>query len=491
MGKSRRGKTLSDLIWRFLERFGAQTVTLILSVVLARILDTALFGTVAIITVFITIFQVLADSGLGSALIQKKDVDDLDYSSVFVFNLIFSTAAFLIMFLAAPLMADFLKTDDILWPIRTLSVVLILSGVKNVQTAYVSRQMKFKLFFFSTLAGTLVSAAVGITMALNGFGIWALVSQMLVNAAMDTLILWITSGFRPKFRADLGRLKELFSYGWKLLISSLMDNIYNEFVKFFVGVRFSENTLAFYNQGAKVPEFVFSNFNSAMDGVLFPSIAKLQNDTEAVKRIARRSLKTGIYVIMPVMVGLAVCARPLVTVFLTEKWLPAVIYIRLLCASFAFYPIHTANLNVMKAVGRSEMILKLELLKKAIGFSLLLGALFISPVAVAVSLVIDSVLCIFVNAWPNGRLIGYGIGSQLKDMTANMVPALVMGAIVFLAGLIPVSDALRLVIQIPMGIIVYIAISKICHLESYIYLRSAVKELFFHGYDKGHPGTAA
>ena len=366
MGMSKKGKTLSDLVWRFLERFGAQTVTLILSVVLARILDTALFGTVAIITVFITIFQVLADSGLGSALIQKKDVDDLDYSSVFVFNLFFSTAAFLIMILTAPLLAGFLKSDDIVWPIRILSVVLIFSGVKNVQTAYITRQMKFKLFFFSTLAGTLISAAVGITMALNGFGIWALVSQMVVNVAMDTLILWITSGFRPKFRFDPGRLKELFSYGWKLLISYLMDNIYNEFVKFFVGVRFSENILAFYNQGAKVPEFIFSNFNSAMDGVLFPSIAKVQNDTETVKRIARRSLKTGIYVIMPVMVGLAVCAKPLVTVFLTDKWLPAVIYIRLLCVSFAFYPVHTANLNVMKAVGRSEMILKLELIKKVI-----------------------------------------------------------------------------------------------------------------------------
>ncbi len=481
MGMSKKGKTLSDLVWRFLERFGAQTVNLILSVVLARILDTSLFGKLAIITVFITVFQVLADSGLGSALIQKKDADDLDYSSVFVFNLIFSTAAFLILFFTAPVLAGLLKTDGIVWPIRILSVVLILSGVKNVQMAYISKQMKFKLFFFSTLAGTLVSAAAGITMALHGFGIWALVSQMVVNSAIDTLILWIASGFRPKFRFDTGRFKELFSYSWKLLASYLIDNIYNEFVKLFIGVRFSENILAFYNQGAKLPEFVFSNFNSAMDGVLFPSIAKVQDDTETVKRIARRSLKTGIYVMMPVMIGLAVCARPLVTVFLTDKWLPAVIYIRLLCAAFAFYPVHTTNLNVMKAVGRSETILKLELIKKAICITLLLIALFISPVAVAVSMVADSVLCIFVNAWPNGVLIGYGIGSQLKDIITNMLPALVMGLIVFLVGIIPVSDALRLVLQIPTGIIVYIAISKICHHESYTYLRSAVKELFFHG----------
>ena len=481
MDKSNRGKTLSDLIWRFLERFGAQLVTLALSVVLARILEPGLFGTVALITVFITVFQVLSDSGLGSALIQKKDVDDLDYSSVFIFNLIFSVFTFLVMFITAPLLAGMLKLGEVIWPVRLLSVVLILSGIKNVQMAYITRQMKFKLFFFSTLAGTVISAAAAIILALKGFGIWALAGQMVLNTGIDTLILWITSGFRPKLRFDSGRLKVLFSYGWKLLISALMDNVYNEIVKFTVGIRFSGSVLAFYNQGAKLPEFVFSNFNSAMDGVLFPSIAKVQSDKDSVKRIARRSLKTGIYIVMPVMAGLAVCARPLVMVFLTEKWLPAVIYIRLFCAAFAFYPIHTANLNVMKALGRSELVLKLEFIKKAVSITLLVSALFISPVAVAVSIVIDSILCIYINIRPNGKLIDYGFMSQVKDILPNMLLTLVMGGIVYLAGLIPVNDVIRLLIQIPTGIAVYIAISEILHLECYVYLKSAIKELFAHG----------
>ena len=481
MGNTRKGKALSDLIWRFLEKFGAQLVTFILSIVLARILDPELFGTVAIITVFITILQVLSDSGLGSALVQKKDTDELDFSSVFVFNLIFSIMAFLILFFTAPLIASLLNLGDVVWPIRVLSTVLIFSGVKNVQMAYITRHLKFKLFFFSTLGGTLVSAVTGVILALNGYGIWALVLQMVINTGMDTAILWITSGFRPKLKYSHTRLKVLFSYGWKLLVSSLMDNIYNELVKFFVGIKFSESILAFYNQGAKIPEFVFYNFNSAMDSVLFPYISKAQTDKEAVKRIARRSLKTGMYIVLPIMVGLAVCARPLVTVFLTEKWLPAVIYIRLFCAAFAFYPAHTANLNVMKAMGRSDTVLKLEFIKKGIGTALLIVALFISPVAVAISMVVDSVLCLFVNMQPNGKLINYGIKKQFKDIIPYILLSIAMGVIVYIVGLIPVSDAIRLVLQIPAGIIVYIALSEILHLECYVYLKSAVKELIFHG----------
>ena len=481
MDKSHRGSTLSNLLWRFLERFGAQLVTFVLSIVLARILDPELFGKVALITVFITILQVIADSGLGSALIQKKDADDLDFSSVFIFNLVFSVVAFTVMFFAAPVLDLIFDMGDIVWPVRVLSIVLILSGVKNVQIAHITRQMKFKLFFFSTLGGTIVSAAVGIMLALNGYGIWALVMQMVVNNGIDMIILWILSGFRPKLRFDPGRLKVLYSYGWKLLLSSLLDNIYNEFVKLFVGLKFAESSLAFYNQGAKVPEFIFSNFNSAMDGVLFPSLAKSQSDKDTVKRMARRSLKTGMYIMLPIMTGLAVCAGPLVTVFLTEKWLPAVIYMRLFCIAFAFYPVHTANLNVMKALGRSELILVLELIKKGLGIVLLILALMISPVAVAVSAVIDSVLCIFVNASPNRNLIDYGFLSQLKDIIPYILLSAVMGGTVYLAGLIPVTDGIKLLIQIPAGIIVYIGLSEVLHIECYNYLKSAIKELFAHG----------
>lgn len=480
MDKSHRGSTLSNLIWRFLERFGAQLVTFVLSIVLARILEPELFGKVALITVFITILQVIADSGLGSALIQKKDADDLDFSSVFIFNLVFSSIAFTLMFFAAPALDLIFDMGDIVWPVRVLSIVLILSGIKNVQIAHITRQMKFRLFFFSTLGGTIVSAAIGIMMALNGYGIWALVMQMVINNGIDMIILWVLSGFRPKLRFNFGRLKVLYSYGWKLLLSSLLDNIYNEFVKLFVGLKFAESSLAFYNQGAKVPEFIFSNFNSAMDGVLFPSLAKSQSDKQTVKRIARRSLKTGMYIMLPIMTGLAVCAEPLVAVFLTEKWLHAVVYMRLFCIAFAFYPVHTANLNVMKALGRSEMILILELIKKGLGIVLLLITLMISPVAVAISAVIASVLCIFVNAWPNKKLIDYGVINQIKDFIPSVLLSAVMGGIAYLAGLIPVADGIRLLIQIPMGIIVYIGLSEVLHIECYNYLKSAIKELFVH-----------
>lgn len=382
-----RATTITNFIWRFAERCGAQLVTFIVSIVLARLLAPEDYGVIALVTVFTTILQVFVDSGLGTALIQKKNADDLDFSSVFYFNLIVCLALYGAMFLAAPFIARFYNNPIYVPLVRVLSLTLIISGVKGIQQSYVSRHMIFKRFFFSTLGGTLVSAVAGIALAYAGFGVWALVAQYLCNAAIDTMILWITVPWRPKFIFSWSRLKGLLSYGWKLLASSLLDTGYSNLRSLLIGKIYSSSDLAFYNQGDKFPNVIVSNINTSIDSVLLPTMSDVQDNHIAVKNMTRRAIMTSIYIMAPLMMGLAFCAEPVVRLVLTDKWLPCVPYLRIFCITYMFWPIHTANLNAIKAMGRSDLFLKLEIAKKVVGMILLLVTMKISVMAMAYSMI--------------------------------------------------------------------------------------------------------
>lgn len=467
----------SNFLWRFFERCGAQGVTFVVSVVLARLLDPSLYGVIALVTVFTSIMQVFVDSGMGNALIQKKDADDLDFSSVFWFNLAMCSALYLLMFLAAPFIASFYKMPELTPVVRVLSLILIISGIKNVQQAYVSRHMLFKRFFFSTLGGTIGAAIVGITLAYYGFGVWALVAQMLFNAAVDTTILWITVKWRPRREFSIERLKGLFSFGWKLLVSSLIDTVYKDLTQLIIGKKYSSSDLAQYNQGNKFPQLIVTNINTSIDSVLLPTMSKSQDNASEIKTMTRRAIKTSTYIMMPFMVGLAVCAEPLVNLILTEKWLPCVFFLRIFCFTYAFYPIHTANLNAIKAMGRSDLFLVLEIIKKIVGITAILCTMWVSVEAMAYSLLLTSVINQIINSWPNKRLMNYSYLEQLKDMLPQICLSLFMGAIVFSVQYIGLNDIFTLLIQVPVGALIYIVLSKLFHIDSFEYLINTVKGL--------------
>ena len=468
---------MSNFIWRFAERCGAQGVTFIVSIVLARLLDPSVYGTVALVTVFTTIMQVFVDSGMGNALIQKKDADDLDFSSVFYFNIMMCSVLYLIMFVAAPVIAAFYKTPELTPVVRVLSLILIISGVKNVQQAYVSRNMLFKKFFFSTLGGTIGAAVVGIVMAYMGYGVWALVAQMLFNTAIDTTILWITVKWRPKKMFSLERLKGLFSYGWKLLVSSLIDTVYRDLSQLIIGKKYSKSDLAQYNQGNRLPALFVSNINTSIDSVLLPTMSKEQDNPEIVKSMTRRSIKISTYIIMPFMVGLAVCAEPLVSLILTDKWLPCVPFLRIFCFSYAFWPIHTANLNAIKAMGRSDLFLILEIIKKAIGLIAILTTMWISVMAMAYSLIVTSVLSQLINSYPNKKLLNYSYAQQFKDMLPQIGASLFMGVVVYCVQFLGLNSILTLLIQAPVGVVLYVGISKVFHIDSFEYILLMLKSI--------------
>ena len=474
----------SNFIWRFAERCGAQLVSFIVSIVLARILAPEDYGTIALVTVFTAILQVFVDSGLGTALIQKKDADDLDFSSVFYFNFAVCLILYSGMFVAAPYIAIFYDDTTLTPVIRVLSLTIVISGVKGIQQAYVSRNMLFKRFFFSTIGGTIFSAFLGIGMAYAGFGVWALVAQQLSNTAIDTLILWITVKWRPQKEFSWKRLKKLLSFGWKMLVSSLLDTGYNNLRNLIIGKMYSSTDLAYYNQGDKFPNVIVNNINTSIDSVLLPTMANAQDDSTRIKEMTRRAIKTSTYLMAPLMMGLAFCAEPIIRLVLTEKWLPCVPYLRVFCITYMFYPIHTANLNAIKAMGRSDMFLRLEIAKKVVGIFLLILTMNFGVMAMAYSLLVGSVLNQIINSWPNRKLLLYGYTEQIKDILPSILLAVGMGVCVYFVGFIHLPTIVALLFQICLGAIMYIGISALLRFEEFTYIINLILG-FVNRYKKG------
>lgn len=468
---------ISNFIWRFAERSGAQLVTFVVSVVLARLLMPEDYGTIALVTVFTTIMQVFVDSGLGTALIQKKDTDDLDFSSVFYFNIVICIFLYLVMFFAAPLIASFYNMPELTPVVRVISLTIVISGVKGVQQSYVSRNMLFKRFFYATSGGTIFSAFLGIAMAYAGFGVWAIVAQQLSNTAIDTLILWITVKWRPKLIFSWKRLKGLLGFGWKMLCSALLDTVYINLRSLLIGKIYSSADLAYYNEGDKFPKLIVTNINTSIDSVLLPAMSKEQDDKNRVKNMTRRSIMVSCYIMAPLMIGLACCARNVVAVVLTEKWLPCVFFLQIFCITYMFFPIHTANLNAIKAMGRSDLFLKLEIWKKIIGTILLLSTLFISVKAMAYSLLVSTLTSMIINSWPNNKLLGYSFLEQMKDILPSICLAIGMGVAVYVVGLLNIPALPLLLIQVVCGGLIYVAGSAILRIEPFLYLIGIIKPM--------------
>ena len=471
-------KVLANFLWRFAERCGAQGVAFVVSVALARLLAPEVYGTIALVTVFTTILNVFIDSGFGNALIQKKDADDLDFSTVFYFNITVCTLLYLGMFFAAPWIARFYKDLELTPVIRVLSLTLIISGVKNVQQAYVSRTMQFKRFFFATLGGTIGAAVIGIVMAYHGFGVWALVAQQIFNATVDTIILWITVKWRPKRMFSWQRLKGLFSFGWKLLASMLLDTVYNDLRQMIIGKMYTKTDLAQYNRGKQLPDLLVNNIDTSINSVLLPAMSQVQDNPERVKNMTRRAMKTSTYVIAPVMMGLAFTAESVIHLVLTEKWLPCVPFLRIFCITYMFYPVNTTNLNAIKAMGRSDLFLKLETIKKVIWLIVLLGTMWFGVMAMAYSLLFTSITSQIINSWPNKKLLDYSYPEQIRDILPGILLAVFMGCCVYPVKWIGFSDLLTLFIQVVMGACIYIGGSALLKLEGFRYLWEQLKPVW-------------
>ena len=473
----KKQSVITNFIWRLMERGGTYVMNFIVSIVLARLLEPSLYGSIALVTAITTILQVFVDSGMANSLIQKKDTDDLDYSSVFYFNLVFCLVLYLGLFLAAPMIGRIYRDESLVPVIRVLGLTIVVSGVKNVQQAYVAKTMQFRRFFFATLGGTIFSAIVGITLAYLGYGVWALVFQQLINVTVNTAILWLTVGWRPKRVFSWERLRGLISYGWKLLVSQLLDTAYLKLYQFIIGLRYSTDDLAFFNRGDQFPNLIMENTNASLDSVLLPVLSSEQDDRERVREMTRRAIRVSTYVLMPLMAGLAVCAEPTVRLLLTEKWLPCVPYMQLFCIYYAFWPLHTANLNAIKATGHSGIFLYLEIIKKVLETAVLLITMRYSVMAITLGLLFSGFASVIINAWPNKKLLNYSIPQQLRDTAPALLLSLAMAALILPVTWTGLPDLVKLLIMVPAGALIYVGGSVLFRLDSFQYIWEIVRKL--------------
>ncbi|MGB4044287.1 MAG: lipopolysaccharide biosynthesis protein [Thermacetogeniaceae bacterium] len=472
-----KSTVLSSLFWKLMERGGTQGIQFIVQIVLARLLLPEDFGLIAIVTIFILLANVFVQSGFNTALIQKKDADDEDFSSVFYLSLFVAGLLYVVLFLTSPFISVFYRSPQLILILRVLSVTLFFGAFNSIQNAYVARNMMFKKLFFSSLGAIIISGTVGIATAYLGWGVWALVAQQLTNQLAVTLILWFTVKWRPKLLFSIEKVKVLFSFGWKLLASSLINTLYMEIRSLIIGKIYIPAMLGFYDRGQQIPKVIVSNIDGAIQSVMLPALASQQDDKKRVKAMMRRAIMTSSFIMFPMMVGLAVVAEPVVKIILTDKWLPAVPFLQIFCASYSLWPIHTANLQAINALGRSDIFLKLEIIKKVIGIIILGVSIPFGIYAIAWGVLISGVISTFINAYPNLKLLNYSYIEQWKDIMPSLGISLVMGAVVYTLNFLNIAVWQILMLQVFVGVVIYIGLAKVFKVESFGYLVKTTREI--------------
>ncbi len=476
---SLKKSAFGGMVWKFSERVCARLVSLVVSIVLARILVPEDYSLVSIVAIFFVLCNVFISGGMNTALIQKKDADELDYSTVLWATLAVALVMYAGMFACAPLIAGLYDKPQLVPAIRVMGLTFFINAFKSVLSAYTSSHLQFRKFFFSTIIGTVISAFVGITMALRGFGAWALVAQEMTNSLIDTLVLLSTTELRIRLRFSKERLRGLLSYGLKNFLSAILHTIYEQVSPLIIGLRFSPSDLAFYTKGRTFPEIINTTLSDTLAAVLFPVLSRVQDNLEDVLGITRRYVKSVSFILFPVMLGMLAVSDSFVILLLTEKWLPAAIYIRIFCVTYIFNLMDVGAVQAIRAIGRSDIILIQEIVKKAAYFVVLIGFVFLSssPEVMAVSALVCTLIGVVVASVPNRKLIGYRYSWQIFDILPNLVLSGCMCFIVRLIGRLPISVGILLPIQIVSGIAVYVSLSIITKNESFHYLLNFGKQI--------------
>ena len=470
----------NNILWRFAERFLAQLIAFIVSIILARILLPEHYGTVALVNVFILFADVFVESGLPSALIQKKDSDNFDFSTVFYFNIGFSIILYVVLFFLAPIISDYYNNYLLTPVIRVLSIRIFIAAFNSIQQAYISKNMQFKKFFLATLFGTIVSAAVGIILAYNGFGVWALVFQYLSNILIDTIILFFVIKWKPLLYFSLRRLKYLLKYGWKILFEGVAATFYSQIRNLIIGKVYTEIDLGYYNRGDQFPGLIMNNINTSINSVLFPAMSKVQEDNNQLVTILRKSIRITSYILFPMLFGMAAIAFNMVIVLLTDKWIDCVPFIYIACfiqfITIGMYPRHQA----LKAIGRSDIFMIEHMMSRVIGIILLILVYRISVLHIALTGVVSTIILFIIIVTTSKKYSNYKIKDQISDVLVLVLMSLIMFLPTFLFGyFVNINPILELLIQIIMGITIYFILSIILKPEGFVFIIGFIRRLFF------------
>ena len=474
MSQSLKDKTVNGMGWSALENVTRLGVTFVVSIVLARLLSPEEYGLIGILTIFIAIFNAIVDSGFTSALIRKQDATDTDYSTVFYTNLVLSVVLAAVLFFCAKPISIFFERPELVSLTQVMSSVVIINALSIVQRARTTKAIDFKTQTKITFISSIGSGVIGIVMAYMGYGVWALVGQQVSNQLLTTLFFWIYNKWMPKLVFSWASFKEMWAFGSKLLASGLIDTAWKEAYQVVIGKCYSPATLGLYTRAKQFADLCSSNLTSVVQRVSYPVLSSIQDDRLRLKGAYQRVIKTTMLPTFVLMLGMAACAEPMIYVLIGEQWLECVPMLQIICTYGMLYPLHALNLNMLQVQGRSDLFLKLEIIKKIVGIGPLLLGIFVNIYWMLAGTLVTSLISYYLNAYYSGPFLNYSIKEQVKDILPSFGVAVAMAVPVYAMSFIPLNPFILLPLQIVAGAIITIAICETTKLPEYIELKGIV-----------------
>ena len=474
MSESLKNKTVKGTVWSSLDAFLGQGITFLVGLVLARLLSPEEYGLIAIITIFISVFNSIVDSGFSNALIRKQDATEADYNTVFYTNLAISAVLSTALFFGAPLIADFFSRPQLTSLTKAMSSVVIINAFAIVQNIRLTKNIDFKTKTKVSLIASLTSGVIGIAMAFGGFGVWSLVAQQISKQLLNSVFLWFFIRWMPKLLFSRKSFKEMFDFGWKLLVSGLINTIWTEIYQVIIGKFYQPQTLGQYTRAQQFSSIFSSNLTSIIQRVSYPVLSQLQDDKERLKSGYKRIIKITMLVSFVLMLGLAAIAKPMILVLIGDKWLPAVPFLQILCFNMMLYPLHSINLNMLQVQGRSDLFLKLEIVKKIVGVIPLCLGIFVNIYYMLIGSVFVGFFSYFLNARYSGPFLNYSIKEQVKDIMPGFSIALLVALPVYAISYLPLNPFILLPMQLLVGLLIVLILCEKAGLEEYKEIKSIV-----------------
>jgi len=475
-------KAISGLLWSFIDSFAMQGISFIVGIILARMLTPKEFGLVGMITIFIAISSSFINSGFGSALIQKQNCTEKDFSTVFYFNLAMGVLFFWILFFSAPAISRFFNEPQLKLMVRVLGIVLIIDALTIIQRTILTKRIDFKLQTKVSIISSVFSGFIGLTMAFNGFGVWSLVAKQISQQAMNSLLLWLWNRWLPLLVFSMDSFRQLFAFGSKLLVSGLIDTIYRNVYYVIIGKYFTAVELGYYTRAEQFQSLPSANLQSIIGRVSYPVLSTIQDDIPRLRETYKKIIRSTMLITFVLMLGMAAVAKPMILTLIGERWEPCIIYLQMLCFVGMLYPLQALNLNMLNIQGRSDLFLRLEIIKKVLAVPVIIVGVMWGIRAMILGMMLLSLIAYYLNSYWSGRLIGYSSLEQIKDILPSFLLAAIMSAIVFAEGLIvPLPPLPLLIIQLITGALLTFGLCEVFHFKDYLYIKSIVNEKLLKG----------
>jgi len=477
-------KVTNGFIFKLLERIGAKGIYFFISIILARMIIPHEYGIVSLVMIFIEICDVFVSYGFGSSLIVNRKSDDLDFSTCLIFGIFLSGIVFCLFLWGSDVISSFFDkyNQEILSKlIKVMALRIPIAAINTVQHAYIRKYMLFKKFFFVSIIATVISGVLAIYMAFRGFGVWALVMQYLGSVIIDTVLIFFIIEWRPSFQFSFNRLKIIYNYGWKVILVAFLDTGYAQLRSLVIGKKYSPSDLAYYSKGTTISRTSVSVFEETLSEVLFPALSNCNDNNALMCKATKKVLKVSTFLIFPIVVGIAAVGKDFISLLLTDIWLPSLPFLQIGCVAFIFRPVQIINSCVISASGNGKLLLKTDIINKAIGVGLLIFSIPFGIKGIAISYSLTNIISTCINIHYNKSIINYNIISQIKDISKSLFSAIIMGVVVilfsrFLNSIISIKISIKLFFEILVGIVVYISLSFFLRNESFGYLILIIKK---------------